>query len=241
MGWRFIDSDIADPFYVTAADDAISLARKENKVENTLHFYRRNPPTISIGRSRIIEHDIDLKECMKNNVQIVRRTTGGGTIFTDEKCLIYSLIFHKNNVNLYNTKKIFEKTCKVLTNTLKEFQINTNYKIPNDILLNGKKISGSAQIIRNDIVLIHGTLLLDTNLDLMKKVLKLNSDTNVSTIFKEIGYLPPIKEIKNQLRKEFEKYLKCRLKKEAFSHYEKKLIVKLMKEKYLNSKWNFKR
>ena len=60
MGWRLIDTDIADPFYVTAADDALSQSRKEKSTPNTLHFYRRDPPTISIGRFGKIQRNYDL-------------------------------------------------------------------------------------------------------------------------------------------------------------------------------------
>ena len=55
MGWRLIDTDIADPYYVTAADDAIAQARKENMVPDTLHFCRRHPAAVSVGRSRKIQ------------------------------------------------------------------------------------------------------------------------------------------------------------------------------------------
>ena len=154
MRWRLIDTDIEDPFYVTAADEAIAQARKYNKTPNTLHLYRRDPPAISIGRFRKIHEDINLNECIKNNVKIVRRTTGGGTIYTDKECLIYSLIFNKEdtNLSLHTPQEIFEKICHSIINALKKLDIHTTYKPPNDILLNGKKISGSAQIKKDNII-----------------------------------------------------------------------------------------
>ncbi len=241
MGWRLIDTDIADPFYVTAADEAISQARKEKKVENTLHFYRRNPAAVSIGRSRKIHEDINLDECLKNNVKIVRRTTGGGTIYTDKQCLIYSLVFNREGEELKSSQDIFENVCKSIVNTLERFDIDTVYKPPNDILLNGKKISGSAQIKKDNIVLIHGTLLLDTNLELMYTVLKKSKNSKASTICKEIGYAPSMRDIKEGLKKEFEMYFGINIEKTSFSTYENSLIDKLMKERYLNDAWNFMR
>jgi lipoate-protein ligase A len=241
MDWRLIDTDRADPYYVTAADEAISLARKEKKVENTLHFYRRNTPTISIGRSRKIKDDINIDECIKNNIKIVRRITGGGTIYTDENCLIYSLIFDKDYKQNLQANKIFENICNSLTKAMKKFQINTVYKPPNDIHLNGKKISGSALIKKDNIILIHGTILLNTNLDMLNLVLKKKGDYNVSTIYKLLGFLPDIKDIKEKIKNEFEIYFDNTFIKKKFTHYEKKLIDKLLKEKYLNNQWNFKR
>lgn len=241
MGWRLIDTDVADPFYVTAADEAISQARKENKVENTLHFYRRNPAAVSVGRSGKIHNDIDLDECSKNNVKIVRRITGGGTIYTDKQCLIYSLVFDRESEELKSSQEIFENVCKSIANTLEKFNIHAVYKAPNDILLNGKKISGSAQIKKDNIVLIHGTLLIDTNLEVMNTVLKEPKNAKVSTIRREIGYAPFMGDIKEGLKKEFEMYFDINIEKTMFSTYENNLIDKLMKERYLNDAWNFMR
>lgn len=241
MGWRIIDTDIADPYYVTAADEAISKLRKKNIVPNTLHFYRRNLPTVSIGRSRKIYDDVDVDECYNNNIKIIRRTTGGGTIYTDEDCLIYSLIFDIKDKELQSSREIFEHVCNSLVNGLKRLGINTVYKHPNDILLNGKKISGSAQIKKDNIVLIHGTILVDTDIELMKKVLRQSSNVKVSTIRREIGYAPLMNDIKEALKKEFERYFDTSMETSRFTIYENNLIEQLLKEKYNDDIWNFMR
>ena len=241
MGWRLIDTDIADPYYVTAADDALSQARKENKIQNTFHFYRRDPAAVSVGRSRKIQEDVDVNECSKNNVKIVRRTTGGGTIFTDKECLIYSIVFNSKDAELQSSQEIFENICNSIVITLKRFDIDAVYKPPNDILFNGKKISGSAQIKKDDIVLIHGTILVDTDLELMNKVLKQSKNVSVSTICEEIGYTHSMGAIKEELKKEFEMYFDTKFKQTGFSTYENHLIEKLLNERYLNDSWNFMR
>jgi lipoate-protein ligase A len=241
MGWRLIDTDIADPYYVTAADEAISTARKENKIQDTLHFYRRDPSAVSVGRSRKIHEDVYVKECTINNVKIVRRTTGGGTIFTDKECLIYSLVFNREENELVSAQKIFDNVCNSIVISLKRFDINTVYKPPNDILLNDKKISGSAQIIKDNVVLIHGTILVDTDLEIMKRVLKLPKNVKVSTLSREIGYKPIMKEIKKALKKEFEMYFDTSFETTEFSTYENQLIEKLLNERYLKNSWNLMR
>lgn len=241
MSWRFIDTDITDPYYVTAADEAIALARKEKKVSNTLHFYRRKPAAISVGRSRKIHDDVNVDECLKNNVKIVRRTTGGGTIFTDKDCLIYSLAFNRKDAALPPSQKIFENICSSLVTALKKCDIDTVYKPPNDILLNGKKISGSAQIIKENIVLIHGTILIDTNLELMNKVLKQPKQTYVSTICRETNHILTMNDVKESLKKEFEDTFDTDIKKTELSTYETDLIKKLLKKRYCNDAWNYMR
>jgi len=186
MGWRLIDTDVANPYFVTAADEVIYKARKEKRIKNTLHFYRR-------------------EECM----------------------------------GLRSSLETFKNICYSVTNALENLNIHTVYKPPNDILLNGKKISGSATIQKDNIILIHGTILINTNLELMKKVLKRSKNNKVSTIYKEIGYLPSIENIKEELKKNFEKYYDINFEKSTLSNYENNLIDKLLKERYLNNSWNF--
>lgn len=241
MGWRFIDTDNTDPYYVTAVDEAISLARKAKKASNTLHFYRRKPAAVSVGRSRKIQDDVNVDECLKNNVKIVRRTTGGGTIFTDKDCLIYSLVFDRKDAALSSSQKIFEKICNSLITALKIYDIDAVYKPPNDILLNRKKISGSAQIIKENIVLIHGTILIDSDLELMNKVLKQSKQAYVSTIHREINQILSINDVKDTLKKEFEETFDTDFEKTHLSTYETDLIKKLLKERYHNDTWNYMR
>jgi lipoate-protein ligase A len=235
MNWRLIDTDIADPYFVTAADEAICQARMENKIWNTLHFYRRSHATISVGRSRRIKDEVDMEECLKNNVKIVRRASGGGSIFTDNKCLIYSLIFDAKGEK---SSHIFEKVCTCIVDSLRKLNINAYYKPPNDILLNGKKISGSAQIKKRTIVQIHGTILVDTDLEIMSKVLK--NTRGVSTIRREIGHSPSFNTLKHTLRKGFEGCFSTKMEKTSLSPFEKHLIDILLKERYLNESWNIR-
>ena len=142
---------------------------------------------------------------------------------------------------LKSSQDIFENVCMSIINTLERFDLDTVYKPPNDILLNGKKISGSAQMKKGNIVLIHGTLLLDTNLELMNTVLKKSKNAKVSTICKEIGYAPSMRDTKEGLKKEFEMYFDAIIEKTMFSTYENNVIEKLLKERYLNNAWNFMR
>jgi lipoate---protein ligase len=241
MGWRLLITKNTNPYYVTALDDAIAIARKENKIANTLHFYQRNPPAISLGRSKKIFEDIDTEECKKNNIAILRRTTGGGTIFTDKGCLIYSLIFDKNDVVVSNHQDLFSFVCNSIVSALQKKNINTTYKPPNDILLNNKKISGSAQIKKKDIILIHGTLLVNTDILLLFKVLKNSKTDAITTLSKEIKTPVSIKNIREVLIKEFESTLNTTFALESLSSYEKKLCTSLLEKRYYNDSWTYGR
>ena len=91
VNWRLVDSGLAEPAFTAAADEAIALAVSEGKVSNTLHFYRRKVPTISLGYFQEVEKSLDMDFCRQNDIQILRRVSGGSAIYTDPGHLIYGL------------------------------------------------------------------------------------------------------------------------------------------------------
>lgn len=238
--WRLIDTDLGDPYYVTAAEEAICSARAKSQVPDTLHFYRRDPPGISVGYFRKIEDDIDVERANKNNIRIVRRMTGGGTIFTDKNQLIYSIIT-KNQLGA-GVEATFKVVCNAIIDALEKFNIRAEYKPPNDILLNGKKISGSAQTLKKDVVLLHGTILVATDLKLMNKILKRPNSEHVTTLKNELGgSVPSIPAIKNALIDTFKNTFNTNIKPGELIEFETKLIDKLKTSKYGSDDWNYKR
>lgn len=231
--WRLVDTDLAHPYYVTAADDAISIAVSQGRSPNTLHFYRRSPPGVSIGRSQSVK-DIDLEECRRRGIIVVRRRSGGGTIYTDEGCLIYALIFRSA---LMNPNEVFSRVCASILSALRRFGFNASYKAPNDILVNGKKVSGSALAIRGNSILIHGTVIVYSDLDMMRRVLLKRGKTDVTSLERE-GRPVDINDLKMVLSEEFGKMLDTRFENGRLSEYERELIEKLVEERYGRDDWN---
>jgi lipoate-protein ligase A len=242
MGWRLINTDLADPYYVTAADEAITIHREKNQVPNTLHFYRRNQPTISLGRSRKIQNDVNTDYCTNHNITLLRRTTGGGTIYTDPGCLIYSLIFNKKDAPFTSLQDTFKHICFSLITALYALQIPTQYKPPNDVLLNGKKISGAGLIKKNNTILIHGTLLISTNLTTMHHSLNHKpTKTPVTTLTQQLPDPPPIPDIQHNITNQISQLFKTYLSPSTLTLEEKALIAKLIQTRYQQQNWTYKR
>ncbi|MDD5503619.1 MAG: biotin/lipoate A/B protein ligase family protein [Candidatus Thermoplasmatota archaeon] len=237
MAIRVIDTGVADPYYVTALDEAIAIARSEGKSPDTIHFYSREPPGISVGYSKKIAEDVNPDECKKAGVKVVRRTSGGGTIFTDTGCLIYSIA--RNEPLKVSPEENFKKVCGAIVDTLAQFGIWAERKLPNDVLLDGAKISGSAQIRKGNTTLIHGTFLLDTNVELMRKVLK--NVKEVDTIRSKCGFVPDVRELKREFAERLASAFGETVEPGSPTEYELALAKKLIAEKYGNDEWNLMR
>lgn len=240
-----------------AIDECLVRLRAENKIEDTLHFYVRKSPCVSLGYFKSVK-DIDLNYCKENDISVFRRITGGGTIYTDEKQLIYAVVRRADK----NIQETIIKNCSAIINALKNFGINAEFKSPNDIIINGKKICGNAQIKIGDISLQHGTILIDCDFEKMEKVLKIkNLKEKLTTVKYKIHNVKIekfkhglseksaikneteilIEKLRKEIVKEFEKTLNVKIEKSELKNFEKKYINELIEEKYMKDNWNSKR
>jgi lipoate-protein ligase A len=239
--WRLIDTDLNHPYFVTAADEAIAIAMAyaNNNIGPTLHFYRRSPPGISIGYFRKTIDDVDIELCKKLGIVIVRRTSAGGSIYTDKDQLIFSLISKKPLGK--NVDEIFRNVGDIIIGTLNDFNIIATFKPPNDVQINGKKISGSAQVKKKNIYLIHSTLIFSIDQTLLERVLKNHIPDNVSSIKRETGKIIDISALKEALRDKIAEKFNIQFKPGTFTETERRLIEQLINDKYSTNQWNFKR
>jgi lipoate-protein ligase A len=133
-----------------------------------------------------------------------------------------------------------------LVDALKELGLNAGFSGLNDIVANGKKISGSAQTRRKGVILQHGTFMYSTRVEVLGKVLRVSKeklkDKGVSSIWERVTTL----EREGIKLNRWEAY---ELLKNSFANafiieegeltdYELELAEKLVEEKYGNPEWN---
>jgi len=89
--WRFLDTGANNGSWNMAVDEAIFITTKEKNLSPTLRFYRWRPSAVSIGYAQNVGEEVNLKECRRLRMDVVRRYTGGGAIFHENE-LTYSFI-----------------------------------------------------------------------------------------------------------------------------------------------------
>lgn len=253
--WRLLELETHNAFLNMAIDESVLQARMDNLVPNTVRFYRWNPSAVSIGRFQDIEKEVQLENCGKNGVDVVRRITGGGTVYhssADE--ITYSVIVKKDDLATEDINEVYRKIYSGLMQGIQALGLQANFDqgteraCPN-LTISGRKISGSAQAHRRGVVLQHGTLLLKVNLEKMFTFLRVpwaQTSTQVVNVAKkkitslngEIGRETTIDDVSEALIAGFEKTFEVRLETGHLTPFESDLSERLCRKKYGNSDWN---
>lgn len=234
------------------SDPRLNLALEEYALRNFsaeadyLLFYI-NEPSIIIGRNQNTLEEINQEYITKKNIHVVRRISGGGAVYHDLKNLNFSFITSHDIESLHNFKKFTAPVIKVL----RRMGLNAELKGRNDILIDNKKISGTAQFSTGKRMISHGTLLLDTDLGevvnaLNVRMTKIESKglksvrsrvANISDFLKEPIDIMEFRQLLLEgLYEENEPFKEYRLTPEEW-----KEVHQLKNEKYDTWEWNYGR
>ena len=256
--WRLLKPQTADAFTNMAIDTAIMKARIENRAPNTLRFYMWNPSAVSIGRFQKLSDQIYIENCKKHGVDIVRRISGGGTVYHDsEGEITYSITAKLKDLGCktLDMPSAYQKICRGLNEAVKILGTNTEYHPPDpkrcpNLTIKGRKISGNAQSCKKGVLLQHGTFLLDIDHTRMFTFLKVSWAKNLADVLKvskkkltstrqELNTQFSTEEAYHALVQGFEKALGVKFVEGTLTEYEQQLAEKIRKEKFVTEDWNF--
>ncbi len=250
--WRFLSPGSTSPFLNLAIEEAVlqSVGRLESP--NTVRFWV-NANAVVIGRFQCPRLETNVAICREKNIAIARRFTGGGAVYHDTGNLNYSVfLFDLHSLNVGGIVEMFRQTGLAVISGLKELSVDAEFRTPNMIVSQGKKISGMAGAIKWNAMLVHGTLLVDTDLRILRKVLTPSPRFTVSvkrtvrsvpsdvTNARVLNEKASVDEVQRVLRIGFEREFGISLRASDMTGAEKTQAANLTMEKYLNPKWVFK-
>lgn len=156
-------------------DPTWNLAFEEYCLTELTQFSRimllwQNDNAIIVGRFQNAENEINVDAVKKIGVKVVKRSTGGGTVYHDMGNLNYSFIFPVEGLGNID----FSTISQSMVRALDRIGVPAEIQGRNDIVIEGKKISGTAQRYHKGRLLHHGTLLYDSNLEVLQSVLNVD-------------------------------------------------------------------
>jgi lipoate-protein ligase A len=229
--WRYIDSGKNIGAYNMAVDEELLARAQAGDRVPVLRFYGWDPPAVSLGRFQKIEEAVDSEACRQRGFDIVRRITGGRAVLHRHE-LTYSVISRIDNPlfppNVHGTYKVIAEgllaglrnlgiSGEIVSRTSRHAHlVEAGAKDPAcfsspswyEIVVNGKKIVGSAQRRLSHAFLQHGSILIDYDPLLEAAVIPGGGTScGITSIQKELsGSIPP-GELKRALQQGFQSQL----------------------------------
>ncbi len=257
MEFRLINTGFNTPAMNMAIDEALLTSKLP-----VLRFYRWKPAGLSLGYFQDIK-DINIDFCKKNNIDIVRRVTGGKTVLHDKE-LTYSFVISEKLMpkSIIESYKIISKGILLalkglgINASMKEEINKKNQKTPvcfnepsyYEIIANNKKIVGSAQTRKQGKLLQHGAVLMDMDIEKYVNCFNLKnvndeiekSKNRVTSINNELKNKITYEDVAKAMENGFKENFKADFIKDKLTEEELKLAKELENDKYSKDNWNAK-
>ncbi|MEI2470719.1 lipoate--protein ligase [Peribacillus frigoritolerans] len=239
----FIDNKgITDPRINLAIEE---YALKHLNIDETYLLFYINRPSIIIGRNQNTIEEINSDYVDEKGITVVRRLSGGGAVYHDLGNLNFSFITKDDGDSFHN----FKKFTQPVVETLEKLGIHAELSGRNDILAEGKKISGNAMFSTKGRMFSHGTLLFQSEMDHIVSALKVKKDKieskGIKSIRSRVGNIADF--LKEPMSvEEFRSFLLQNIFKETGKVTEYVLtetdwekIHEISEDRYQNWEWNY--
>lgn len=272
--WNFINTGSHDPYYNMAMDEALLNFVSRGEIDPVVRFYTWDPATLSVGYFQRLKKEIDIDKVKEKGFGLVRRQTGGRGVLHDKE-LTYSVIVPESHPNMPSTiTEAYRVISKGLLEGFKLLGFDAYFAIPRskeereklkqprsavcfdapswyELVVEGRKIAGSAQTRQKGVILQHGSLLQDVDVDelfdmfifkndrLKEKMKKAFVDKAVAINDISDRHIS-IEEMEKAFEEGFKKGLNIEFK--PLSLTENQLAeVKVLEEKYRSEEWLYKK
>lgn len=176
----YIENNSTNPYFNFALE--YYLLNEKDLGDDTIFMFWRTEPTLMIGKFQNTIEEINQKYVEEKRINVVRRITGGGTIYTDMNTWQYSFI----NKNCNSSGIDFKTFTQPIIDALKDQGINASLSGRNDLHIDDKKFSGNAQYVKGSKKLHHGSILFNTNIEEMVRSITVAEDKIISKGIKSV-------------------------------------------------------
>ncbi|MGX1265022.1 lipoate-protein ligase A [Rossellomorea marisflavi] len=239
---KFIDNKgITDPRINLAIEE---YALKNLDIDESYLLFYINEPSIIIGKNQNTIEEINTDYVEKQGLHVVRRLSGGGAVYHDLGNLNFSFITKDDGDSFHNFKKFTEPVIEALN----KLGVQAELSGRNDILAEGRKISGNAQFSTRGRMFSHGTLLFDSEMENVVSALRVKKDKieskGIKSIRSRVANISEFLEEKmtiEEFRSTLLKYIfnDSDVEEYVLTEEDWDRIHALSKERYQNWDWNY--
>ena len=233
---KIIINKSTNPYYNLALEEYFL-----KEIAGSFFILWQNDASVIVGKNQFVKHEVNMDIIKQKRITIARRITGGGAVYHDMGNVNFTFILPLGE------QYVKESTERIIQ-ALGEYGIVAQVSGRNDLLVDGYKVSGMAQIETKDKQLIHGTLLYDVDLDTMERVLTPSTEKmskhGVSSIKSRVANIKRIKGTSEATEDFFaflERYfIECFELEEKKITEKEKLNIESISSKLVQRKWIYK-
>ncbi len=240
-----------NPWFNMAFEEALARIVSVGIIEEPCLRIWRNREAIVIGYMRNVEDEVNVELANKWGIPIVRRFTGGGAVYHDLGNINYTIVIKPREKIEKPINYLYSKLLNGILLALRKLGLNPYVENVNDIVVNGRKVSGTAATLFWNIAFLHGSLLVNTNLGKLRRILKIPPRSrfarevspvkykveNISSFLGKVS----TKEVIENIISSYEELFKAEAFLDKPSSLELRLANLLFKERYVKKTWNAKR
>ncbi|MDO9628516.1 MAG: lipoate--protein ligase [Acholeplasmataceae bacterium] len=160
------------PYFYFALEEYVLTKLLKN---DETYFFTWEIHGVVIGKNQVIENEVNLPFLKENKIDVYRRPTGGGCVYADHRNTMFSIVTKRTNKEF-----TFKTYLSKIIDSMKLLNINIEFSGRNDLLFEGKKISGNAFLQNKHGMLMHGTFLYDCDLETMVRAISPSDEKLVS-------------------------------------------------------------
>ena len=140
--------------------------RPASEQDAGLFMVWQSPPTVIYGRNQVAEQEVNLDFCREKGIAVVQRKSGGGCVYSDPGNVMVSMIVRPGPV-----EEVFPRQMERIAGFLRCLGLPAEVSGRNDILVDGRKVSGNAYCKTPHADIVHGTLLFDVDFDVLERAI----------------------------------------------------------------------
>ncbi len=191
-------------------------------------------PTVIFGRNQLIENEVNLEYCKNHDIKTFRRKSGGGCVYADMNNIMLSYITDEGNVNF-----TFNKYINLIVFMLNKLGVNAVASGRNDIMIDGRKVSGNAFYHTPKRNIVHGTMLYDTDMQNMVGSITPSDTKLISKGIQSVRqHITLLKDYIDLSLEEFKAFMKQQLCDEEITLTEEDIEqIKIIEQEYLSDEF----
>ncbi len=247
--WRLLDLGALDGYSIQSVYEAVAKFVGECRSPNTLVLCYPSEPYVCRGVHQIVFKEVDVVYCTTHKIPIVRRRQGGGAVYLDNGQQFYHLILKSKG--MMDVEGFYRKYLQPTVYVYRKYGLNAEYRPINDVVVNGKKASGNAAETITGADILIGNVIMDIDMRKLVNVLRVpdekfrdklasSMEIWITSLRKELGYIPPREEVKEYLIEGYEKTLGIELEPGNLTSEERKEWTRLIEE-FRSDKWTYKK